>query len=232
VGGSREHADCIATAIDDRQQPPGIGGCVLDVLNARMGRKPRDAVKRKVGALELRIGVDHDGNVDRIRDAAKIGFDLRIGQRKICFQNRQNAIGAELLVRFRLRHRIRRRGRGDAGDHGNAAACRLDRRLHDVGALRIVQVGKFAGRAEWRQSVHAGGDEILAQTAEHAVADPPVGVDGRNQIGKDAVEIRHGEIVPNPRLADADISLGQEGGLNSLNGHVAFPEAAEQAIRR
>ena len=68
-----------------------------------MRRKPCDAIKRKIRALELRIGVDHDGNIDRIRDAPEIGFHLRVGKRKVRFQNRQNAVGTELLIRDRLR---------------------------------------------------------------------------------------------------------------------------------
>jgi len=40
--------------------------------------------------------------------------------------------------------------------------------------------------------VHAGVDEVVAETPEHVSADGPVGIDRRNQIGKDAVKISHG----------------------------------------
>ena len=40
--------------------------------------------------------------------------------------------------------------------------------------------------------MHAGFDEIVAEPAEHLGADLPVGIDRRDQIGKDAVEISHG----------------------------------------
>ena len=165
-----------------------------------MGREPRDDVEREIRALELRIGVDHHGNIDRVRDGAKIGFDLAVTERKIRFQDRQNAVGAELLAGFGLGHRIRRRGRGDAGVHRHAASCHLDRGLHHGLTLRVVEIGKLAGRAERRQSVHAGLDEIVAKTAEHIGADLACGIDGRDEIGEDAVEIGHGPTLePAPR---------------------------------
>ena len=92
-----------------------------------MRGEPRDHIERQVGALELRVGVDHDGNVDGIRDGAEIGFDLRIRQREIGFEDGEDAVGAELLIGLRLRDRIRRRGRGDAGDDGHALLRGLDR---------------------------------------------------------------------------------------------------------
>ena len=133
--------------------------------------EPRDHIERQIGALELRIGVDHDGNVDRVGNGAEIGFDLRIGEREIGFQDRENAVGAELLIGLRLRHRVRRRGRGDAGDHGHAALRGLDRGLHHRRALRVVEIGELAGRAERRQPMHAGLDEIVAEPAQHLGAD-------------------------------------------------------------
>ena len=186
-----KHLDAVAAAIDDRQQPPGIGGGILDVADARMACEPLDHVERQIRALELRIGVDHDGNIDRIRDRAEIGFDAGVGNRKIGFHDRQNAVGAELLIRPRLRHRIRRRGRGNAGDHGHAALCGLDRGLHHRRALRCVEIGELAGRAERRQSVHAGLDEIVAQPRQHVGSNLAGRIDGRDEIGKDAVEISH-----------------------------------------
>ena len=37
--------------------------------------EPRDRVEREVAALELRIGVEHDGNVDGVRDGAACATD-------------------------------------------------------------------------------------------------------------------------------------------------------------
>jgi hypothetical protein len=61
-----------------------------------MRREPGDDVERQVRALKLWIGVDHHGDIDRVRDSAEIGFDLRIAEREISFQDRQNAVDAEL----------------------------------------------------------------------------------------------------------------------------------------
>ena len=101
--------------------------------------EPRDDVERQVGALELRIGVDHDGNVDGVGNGAEIALDLRVCEREIRLQDRQDAVGAKLLVGLRLRHGVGRRGRGDAGDHRHAASRRLDRGPHHRGALRGVR---------------------------------------------------------------------------------------------
>jgi hypothetical protein len=62
----------------------------------------RDHVERKIAALELWIGIEHKGNVDGIGNAAEIGFDLSILQRKIGFQYRQNAVRTKGLICFRL----------------------------------------------------------------------------------------------------------------------------------
>jgi hypothetical protein len=40
--------------------------------------------------------------------------------------------------------------------------------------------------------MHAGLDEIITQTAEHGGADVPLVIERRDQIGKDAVKVRHG----------------------------------------
>ena len=86
-----------------------------------MRGEPLDHIQREVGALELRIGIDHDGNVDGIRDGAEVGFDLRVADREIRLHDRENAIGAEFLMRPCLRHRVRRRGRCDAGNDRHPA---------------------------------------------------------------------------------------------------------------
>ena len=93
----------------------------------------------------MRIGVDDDRNVDRIGNRAEIGLDAGIGQREIRFEDRKDAVGAEFLIGLGLRHRIRRRCRDDAGDHGHAALRRCDRGLDHRGALRGIEIGEFAG---------------------------------------------------------------------------------------
>ncbi len=156
-----------------------------------MGGEARDDVERQVRTLELRIGVDHHGNVDGVGDGAEIGFDLRVGEREIRFQDREDAVGAELFIGLCLRHRVRGRGRGDAGHHRHAAVRGLDRGLHHGRALRVVEIGELAGRAERRQPVHARLDQIVAQPAQHLGADLAGRIDRRDEIGKDAVKISH-----------------------------------------
>jgi len=39
--------------------------------------------------------------------------------------------------------------------------------------------------------MHAGSNEIVAEPGQHAFADVAGRIDGRDEIGKNAVEIRH-----------------------------------------
>jgi hypothetical protein len=105
----------------------------------------RDDVEREIGTLELRIGVDDDGNVHGIRDAAEIGFDLRIRQREVGLQDRQDSLGTEPLVGLRLCDGIGDGRGGDTGHHRHAAPRGLDRRLYYGRALRGVEIGELAG---------------------------------------------------------------------------------------
>ena len=73
-----------------------------------MGREPRDHIQRQVRTLELRVSIDHHGNIDGVGDSAEIGFDLRVGDRKVRLQNCEDAVGTELLICLRLRHGVRR----------------------------------------------------------------------------------------------------------------------------
>jgi hypothetical protein len=189
--GGREHLDRVAAAIDDREQPSSVGRGILDVADARMISEPRNHIQREIRALELGIGVDHHGNVDRVRDAAEVGFDLRVGERKIRFEDREDAVGAEFLIGAGLRDRIGRRGGDHAGDHGHTAFCRCDRRAHHGGALVGIEIGEFAGRTERRQSVHAGLDQIIAKPGENILADVAGRIDRGDEIGEDAVEVGH-----------------------------------------
>ena len=125
----------------------------------------RDDVEREIGALELRIGIEDDRNIDGVGDGAEIAFDLRLGEREIGFENGENAAGAEFLVTPRLVDRVPRRGGRDAGHHRHAAGGGFDGRAHHVGALHGPQISEFAGRAERRDAVHAGFDQIVDQFA-------------------------------------------------------------------
>jgi len=43
--------------------------------------------------------------------------------------------------------------------------------LHHGRALRLVEIGELAGRSERRQPMHARFDEVVAEPAQHLVAD-------------------------------------------------------------
>ena len=88
-----------------------------------MRGEPGDDVEGQVAALELRVGVEHHGNIDRVGDGAEIALDLGILQREIRFENGENAGRSEPLVVPRLGDGIRSRGRGNAGDDRHAAAA-------------------------------------------------------------------------------------------------------------
>ena len=47
---------------------------------------------------KLRIGVEHDRNIDGVGDGAEIGFDLRVLEREVGFEDGEDAVGAEPLV--------------------------------------------------------------------------------------------------------------------------------------
>src|SRR4030095_10736243 len=106
MGGGGEDFDLITAAVYDREQPAGVGRGVLDVADAGMGGEALDDVERQIRTLELRIGVDHDGNVDGIGNRAEIGFDAAVGQREVGFEDCENPVGAKLLVSLCLPHRI------------------------------------------------------------------------------------------------------------------------------
>src|ERR1700679_2827904 len=73
------------------------------------------------------------------------------------------------------------------------ATCSFDRRLHHRQTLGVVEISKLTGRAKRRQPVHAGGDKVLAQARQHVTANGAVGIERRNKIRKDTMEIRHGK---------------------------------------
>ncbi len=156
-----------------------------------MRREAGDDVEGEVAALELRVGVEHHGNVDGVGDGAEVAFDLGVLEREIGFEDGEDAGGAEALIMLRLGDRVRRRGRGDAGHHRHAAGRGFDGRGDDGGALLAVEIGELAGRAERREAVHAGGDEIAREARQHLALDAARGIDGRDEIGKDAVEVGH-----------------------------------------
>jgi hypothetical protein len=56
-------------------------------------------------------------------------------------------------------------------------------------ALRGAEISEFAGRAERRQPVNPGLDQVVAEPAQHIGLDPAIGGGRRDEIGKDSVQI-------------------------------------------
>ena len=54
--------------------------------------QPCDHIERKIAALKLWVGVENDGNFDRVGDRAKVRFDLRILKRKVGLENGEDAV--------------------------------------------------------------------------------------------------------------------------------------------
>src|SRR5450759_2121799 len=79
-----------------------LNGNRSNVLDARMRRKSRDHVEGEIAALELRIGIEHHRNVDAVCDGAEVRLDLRVLERKVGFENGEDAVGAEFLIILRL----------------------------------------------------------------------------------------------------------------------------------
>ena len=155
-------------------------------------REPLDHGKRKIGSLKLRIGVEHDGAGDGVRDRLEIGLDARVRDRKIGFEDREHAVDAERDECLRKLDRAGRRGRGDAGDDGHASARRAHHAIDDLDPLLGVEIGEFAGRAERREAMHAGLDQMLDERGEHIRLDASFRIDGRDEIGEDAFELGGG----------------------------------------
>ena len=170
-----------------------------------MRGEPRDNVKRQIAALEIRIGIEHHRDIDGVGDGAEVGLDLRVFQREIGFENGEDAVGAESLIALRLFDRVGGRCRGDAGDHRHALVRGFNGGLDHGVALFAREIGEFAGRAERRQPMHAGVDQIGRQFAQHIGFDPPLRIDGGDEIRINAVKFCHGNFLtridgqpPNP----------------------------------
>jgi hypothetical protein len=189
----------IRAAVHDREQSAGIGRSILDRDDARMLRELCDHIQREIAALEIRVGVEHDRNVDRVRNRAEVSLDLSILQREIRFEDREDAGRAHRLVIARLRHRVAGRRRRDAGDHRHALVGGFNRRLHHIAPLRLVEIRKLARRTERRQAVNAGFDQIVGQFAEHVDLYLAVGADRRNEVRHHTVKFGHPENPPSSR---------------------------------
>jgi hypothetical protein len=138
------------------------------IADARVRGETLDDVERQVRALELRIGVDHDGNIDRIGNGAEIGLDTASGKAGNTLRGwrgcrRRRASGTPSPAPPHPPSRSRRRPRSQARRRFAAAMVVSTTAV----ALCGIEVSEFAGRAERCQPVHAGCNEIVAQLLQH-----------------------------------------------------------------
>jgi hypothetical protein len=97
--------------------------------------------------------------------------DALIGNRKIRFENGEDAVAAQLLHFTRLKHGIGDRRCRDSRYDRNTAACGLDHNLDHTPALGPAQIRELTRRSQRSQSMHAGRDEILAEAIQHLAHD-------------------------------------------------------------
>jgi len=176
--------------IDDRQQAAGVDRRILDVADVRHTTQPLDHRQAEVRTLEARVGVQHHRQRHRLADRPEVREHAVVGEREVGLEDGENAVGPEPLPLARLIDGVGGRGRGHAGNDRHTAGGRLDDHLDHPSALVAAQVGELAGRSERRQPVHAGADQVLAQTAEDFVLDPAALVDRRDEVRKDPVKRR------------------------------------------
>jgi hypothetical protein len=81
--------------VQDREQAAGVRRSILDVADVRDLAQPADDRQREVGALELRVRVQHDGAGDGFRNGAEIRLDAAIRDREIGLQDRKHPIRPE-----------------------------------------------------------------------------------------------------------------------------------------
>ncbi len=161
--GRREHPDPPLRPVQDRQQPPGIGGGVLQERDVGVMRQPVDGLHRQVRSLEIRIRVERHRRVRRVRDGGEIVHHARVRHREIGLQHRQDPVRPQRPPAPRLRHRVPRRRRRHPGDHRNAARRGLHRRRHHPLLRREVEIRELARRPQRRQPVNPRPDQVLAQ---------------------------------------------------------------------
>jgi hypothetical protein len=114
--------------------------------------------------------------------------DTLVRDREVGLEDGEHAGAAHALEGLRLADRICRGSRGHARHHRHAPSRRVQRHLDDAPSLLERQVRELAGRAQRREPVHARPNQVLDEACQHLVLDPPIFLDGRDQIGKDAVE--------------------------------------------
>src|SRR3981189_3011555 len=121
-----------------------------------------------------------------------------IGNRKIRFEDGEDAVAADLLYFTRLEDGIGDGRCRDPRNHWHPAACGLDDDLDDPPALGPAQIRELPGRSQGSQSMYASGDEIIAEAIQNLAHDLPSGADRGEKIGEDPVECRINHRGPLP----------------------------------
>ena len=115
-------------------------------------------------------------------------MDALIGNRKVCLENGEDAVEAQLLHFTRLEDGIRdRRCRNPRNDR-DAAARSPDDNLDHSPALEPSQIREFTGLSQRSQSMHTGSDKIIAEAIQHLVHDIARWTHRRDKVWKDSVE--------------------------------------------
>ncbi len=131
--------------VDDRQQAAGVEGGLLDVTNVGNSAQPVYDGQAQVRSLKVRVGIEHNGNRNRLGDCLEIGEYTLIGDREVGIENGEDAAAAQILEFPCLGNSVSDRGRCHPRNDGNAAFGRCDDHLNDAPPLRPGQIGKLAG---------------------------------------------------------------------------------------
>ncbi len=129
-------------------------------------------------------------------NGGKIALDTPRRQREHLLQDQDQPVCAEPGVRLRLPHGIAGGKRRDARQHRHAPGRGIDHDAHDLLTLLEREIGELAGAAQGREPVHAAGDQMFDQLAQHALAHAPRGfVDRGNEVGENSVKVGHARVT-------------------------------------
>ena len=131
--------------VDDRQQAAGVEGRVLDVTNVGNSAQPVYDGQAQVRSLKVRVGIEHNGNRDRLGDRLEIGEYTLIGDREVGIENCEDAAAAQTLELPCLGNGVSDRGRSHARNDGNSAFRRCDDHFNDAPPLRPGEIGELSG---------------------------------------------------------------------------------------
>ena len=184
MGRRSEKIERIAATIGYGQKSASVRGGVLQSNDIGVSTQPFDNIDGQMAALEVRIGINNDRQVGAVCNRAEIHFRFLIAEREIGFKDREDAIGAGAPVGDRLFDGVRSGCAGDTSDDRRSARRGIGRDIDDTLPLLAIQVGELAGAAEWRETVDAETDQIVAEPRQYVVFDRPGFIDRRYQVGE------------------------------------------------